>query len=98
GKRLERGRAHMGIGGKLLHALELERARSIGRALERLVLDRCDLAGEEARLLRRDRAFEALRGEGVDLASRGLVLPPEVLRALAHGDIGGRIEQRFKEK
>src|SRR5262249_2373908 len=32
GQRLERGGAHMGVGGKLLHALELERARLIGRA------------------------------------------------------------------
>ena len=88
----------MGIGGQLVHAPELERARPIGRALERLALDRCDLAGEEARLLRRDRALEALRGEGVDLAARDLVLPREVLRRVAHGDIGGRIEQRFKEK
>ena len=88
----------MRVGGKLLHALELERARLIGRAFEGLALDRCDLAGEEAQLLRRDRALETLRGEGVDLASRDLVLPREVLRRVAHGDIGCRIEQRFKEK
>src|SRR5262245_64543848 len=88
----------MGVGGKLVYALELERARLIGRALERLVLDRRNLAGEKARCPRRDRTREALRGEGVDLAARDLVLPREVLRRVAHGDIGGRVAQRFKEK
>jgi len=38
----------MGVGGEFFDALELERARLIGRTLEYLVLDRGDLAGEEA--------------------------------------------------
>src|SRR5262249_55272566 len=73
-------------------------ARLIGRAFERLVLDRRNLAGEKARCLRRDRTREALRGEGVYLSTRDLVLPREVLRGVAHGDIGGRVAQRFEEK
>src|SRR5215831_10112963 len=80
GERRERGGAHMGVGGKLVQALELERARPIGRALERLALDRRNLAGEEARCLGRDRALEAPRGKGIDLAPCDLVLPREVLR------------------
>ena len=57
-----------------------------------------DLAGEEARRLRRERALEASRREGVDLRPRDLVLARQVLRGVAHGDIGGRIEQRFPQE
>jgi hypothetical protein len=88
----------MGVGGKLVHALELERARSKSLALELFALDRRDLAAEEARRLRRERAFKTARGIGVDLSPRDLVAAREVLSGVAHGDVGGRIAQRFPEK
>jgi hypothetical protein len=98
GERFQRGGAHMGVGGKLVHALKFQRAWLKALPLEPLTLDRRDLAGEEAGLLRRERAFEASRGVGVDLAPRNLVGPREVLGRVAHGDVGGRIAQRFPQK
>src|SRR5207344_678904 len=59
GERVERRGAHMGVGGQLFGAAQLELARLVALALEPLVPDRGDLAGEEARTLRRQRALEA---------------------------------------
>ena len=88
----------MSVGGKFVHALELERARRKPLALERLGLDRGDLAGEETRSLRRDRAGEAARGVSIDLGPRDLVGAREVLRGISHADVGGGITQRFPEE
>ena len=97
-QRLDRRRAHMGVGGELLLALELQAARRIAGPLERFVRHRSDLAREEAGLLRRDGAREALRGEAVDLRSCDLVLAGQVLGGIAHAHIGRRIEQGFPEE
>ena len=97
-QRFERGGADVGVGGELLGASDLELARLVARALECLGLQRDDLAGEETRFLRRDRALEALHGEGVDLRPRDLVLPRQVLGGVAHGHVGGRVEQRLPEE
>src|SRR5262245_64679031 len=88
----------MGVGGKLLRAPELERAWGKALALEGLALERGNLAREEARRLRRERALEAARREGVDLRPRDLVLPRQVLRGVAHGRVGRWIEQRFPQE
>src|SRR5262249_61494055 len=53
GERLDGRGAYMGVGGELLRAIELERAGREALPLECFVLDRRDLAGEEARTLRR---------------------------------------------
>ena len=85
----------MGVGGQLFGAAQLELARLVALALEPLVLDRRDLAREEARALRRERALEALCGKSIDLRPRDLVLAREVFRGVAHAHIGGRVEQRL---
>src|SRR4029077_11217953 len=70
GERVERRGAHVGVGGQLLGAAQLELARLVALALEPLVPDRGDLAREEARTLRRERTLEALRGKSIDLRPR----------------------------
>ena len=61
----------MGVGREPFAPRSLS-GRGVALALEGLALDRGDLAGEEARRLRRERALEAARREGVDLRPRDL--------------------------
>jgi hypothetical protein len=98
GERLHRRRTHMGIGAKLLGALELELTRAQPRAFEGLAFHRRDLAAQKAGFLRGERALEALRGKGVDLRARDLIRAREILRRVAHAHIARRVEQRLQEK
>ncbi len=88
----------MRVGGKLVRTAQLQRARLKALALERLALDRRDLAGEEARFLGSNRAREAARGIGVDLGPGDLVTPGKILRRISHGDVGRRIAKRLPKK
>jgi len=90
--------ADMGVGAKLLPALELERARLKAFPFEGLALHRRDLAGEKARLLGGERALEAARGIGIDLRPRDLILARQILGGVAHARVGRRIAQRFPQK
>ena len=99
GERLDRRRPHMGVAGNVLGLAANFDAAGI-EAVHRKCLGfhRDDFAGEKSAILRSNRAVETARGVAIDLRPRDLVLPREIFGGIAHGGVGGRIEQRLPQK